>query len=513
MVDDRPSNLTALEAVLQPLGAELVKATSGEEALWRLLEHEFALVLLDVQMPGLDGFRVAQLIRERPSTQSLPIIFLTALSREPDHIFRGYEHGAVDYLVKPFDANVLRSKVAVFVDLYRKSKLVEIQAELIRKKEREELQLASEERFRRLTEAVPVCLWAIRNDGTAYYSNRKAGSCFSPSTPEPSHFLDAVHPEDRAMVDAGWKQARSYLEPFQLECRLRNRTDTWRWFSLHGVPTYDASGVSVGWIVSGSDIDRSRRAEESLLQKESELQVANAAKDAFMAAASHELRSPLTAAKLALRKVNKGGPTSVTPKTVELVARQVDRMAKLVDDLFDVSRLQHGRLALELSKFDLASLAKEVHERVSGCSERHVFRCEVPSGLELYADRGRLDQVLTNLLANAVRYSPEGGEVVIGAEPTGENVHLYVKDQGVGIPKEKHKVIFERFGQAHGARYGGLGLGLTIVEGIVLQHQGRIWVESDGQPGLGSTFHVQLPRAAAAKAEVQQPQLSLVAAS
>src|SRR5205823_3460842 len=123
LVDDRPSNLTALEAVLEPLRVKLVKATSGEEALWKLLDEEFALMLLDVQMPGIDGFRVASLVRERPATRTLPIIFLTALSREPENIFRGYETGAVDYLVKPFDARVLRSKVHVFIELFRKTKL------------------------------------------------------------------------------------------------------------------------------------------------------------------------------------------------------------------------------------------------------------------------------------------------------------------------------------------------------------------------------------------------------
>jgi len=445
IVDDRMANLIALEAVLAPLRVDVVKATSGEEALWKLLDREFALVLLDVQMPGMDGFRVASLVRERPSTRALPIIFLTALSREPENVFKGYEHGAVDYLVKPFDANVLRSKVSVFVELYRKTKLVEQQAELLRVQERAELEMESERRFRRVIEAVPVCIWAMRTSGECYYANKKAWSCFPAGATQLTGFLDAVHPEDRPPVEAAWSRARPAFEPFELECRLRHRADTWRWHGLSGVPKYDDGGLVAGWIISAADIDRSRRAEESLLQKERELQVANQAKDVFLAAASHELRSPLAAAKaqvgLALRKLKKDGadPAQFPGKAFALIDRQVDRMTRQVDDMVDVTRIQHQRLALEPRDFDLAELVREVHERVDGSSERHVFKCKVDDGLLLTADRERLDQVLTNLVSNAVRYSPEGGEILVGAEAEGDGVHLFVKDHGLGIPKESSR--------------------------------------------------------------------------
>src|SRR5262249_5795455 len=118
VVDDHPANLVALEAVLDPLGHEVIKCSSGEEALRHLLNRDFALILLDVQMPGLDGFKTAQLIKDRPKSRDIPIIFITALSRDSSHVFRGYSHGAVDYLLKPFDPDILRSKISVFVELY-----------------------------------------------------------------------------------------------------------------------------------------------------------------------------------------------------------------------------------------------------------------------------------------------------------------------------------------------------------------------------------------------------------
>lgn len=497
LVDDAPANLTALEAVLEPLDARLVRANSGEEALWKILAEEFALVLLDVQMPGMDGFRVASMIRARPSTSTLPIIFLTALSREPSHVFKGYEHGAVDYIVKPFDPSVLRSKVSVFLDLYRKTKLIEQQAEALRLKERQELERRNEHRFRGVTESVADCIWAARPSGAFYYANRNARQCSPRPAGDSFSLLEAVHPEDSTELERLWSHALNAGEPFELECRMRHSEEDWRWHITRGVPECDEDGRILGWIVSATDIHRRKQAEETLVAAEQQLRLANEAKDAFLAAASHELRSPLSIlkaqAQLAVRRL--GNDTSDFPgKAFALIDRQVDRMARLVEELLDVSRIQHGRLSLEPEQFDLADLAFEVSERMQMTASAHEIRCEVPRGTFLTADRGRLDQVLTNLLTNAIRYSPGGGEILVGGEALGHEVRFFVRDRGIGIPPENHRTIFERFGRAHGSRYGGLGLGLTITEGIVLQHGGRIWVESEGEHGKGSTFYVQLPR-------------------
>src|ERR1700694_2984852 len=132
MVDDHPSNLVALSAILQPLGQDLVRANSGREALRELLESDFALILMDVQMPELDGLETARLIKERPRNKHIPIVFLTAIAKDPSYIFRGYQEGAVDYMLKPFDPEILRAKAAVFVDLWRKGELLRRQEALLR---------------------------------------------------------------------------------------------------------------------------------------------------------------------------------------------------------------------------------------------------------------------------------------------------------------------------------------------------------------------------------------------
>ena len=176
-------------------------------------------------------------------------------------------------------------------------------------------------------------------------------------------------------------------------------------------------------------------------------------------------------------------------------------MAKLVEDLLDVSRVQVGRLSLEISEYELKTLIHECAERVQALSEQHPIELRLPEGdVEIEGDRSRVDQVITNLLSNAIRYSPRGGSVILTLEVEQDAVHISVRDFGIGIPPDNQAVIFERFGRAHGSKYGGLGLGLTIAQGIVEQHGGQIFVESKGVAGEGSTFHVRLPKSAHVRA-------------
>src|SRR6188508_1418525 len=172
LVDDRPANLVALEATLRPLGIRLVTAVSGPEALRRLLADEFALVLLDVQMPGMDGFETASLMKRHPRTAHIPIIFVTAIQRDASHVFAGYERGGVDYLMKPFDPTILRSKVRVFVDLYVKERQLREQSALMHERESRDREHRTEERFRALLDSMPLCVWALGADGTPVYANR-----------------------------------------------------------------------------------------------------------------------------------------------------------------------------------------------------------------------------------------------------------------------------------------------------------------------------------------------------
>jgi signal transduction histidine kinase len=353
LVDDRPENLLALEATLKPLGLRIVKARSGEEALLHLLRETFAVILLDVQMPRLDGLQTAELIKHREQTRHIPIIFITALSRETAYVFKGYAHGAVDYLLKPIDPEILRAKVRVFCDLF-------VRGEHIRKQ--------------------------------------------------------AVESE---------------------------------------------------------------------------------VKDVFLSSVVHELQTPLAAAKaqaqLALHQLSDRREEVGTANALRVISHQIDRLTRLVTDLLDVNRLESGAFELQVSEFDLSAMLEELRKRIEPPDGRHGIQIRTPERLSLVGDRDRIEQVLENLLSNAIRYSPDGGQISVTADKEGDSVHLVIRDQGLGVPKEHQQVIFERFARAHGPLYGGLGLGLTISKGIVEQHGGRIWVESTGKPGEGSAFHVRLP--------------------
>jgi len=353
LVDDRPENLLALEGVLKPLGARLVKARSGEDALLHLLRETFAVILLDVQMPRLDGLQTAELIKQREQTRHIPIIFITALSRETAYVFKGYEQGAVDYLLKPIDPAILRAKVRVFCDLF-------VRGEQIRRR-------------------------AFEND----------------------------------------------------------------------------------------------------------------AKDVFLADVVHELKTPLAAAKaqaqLALHQIGERRGGANTARALRLISQQIDRLNRLVGDLLEASRLDSGTIELKLAEFDLPALLEEMRHRMQPLGEQHPIRVQAPETLALMADKDRVEQVLANLLSNAIRYSPQGGPIEVTATPSAKAVRLSIRDHGLGIPKEQQPLVFERFGRAHGSSFGGLGLGLAISKGIVEAHGGRIWVESEGKPGEGSVFQIELP--------------------
>ena len=491
LVDDHPPNLIALEAILDPLNQQLVRAQSGEEALKALLHGDFAIILLDVQMPGLDGFQTASIIRGRERSRHIPIIFLTAYSKEPTHVFKGYRTGAVDYMVKPFDPDVLRSKVAVFVELHLAKEQVKVQAELLLQREREAFERSSALRYQHLMDMMPQCVWAAREDGTIYLVNEYWTEYTGLTLEDTARggYSEVAHPDDRARMIDAWDHSVRSGEPLEIEFRIRSRDGGHRWFLGRAVPER-ADGKIMGWVGTATDIEDHKRDQVALKK-------ANQAKDEFIAAASHELRTPLAAAKaqtqLALRRM----AAEVDPKSVqalEVIGRQIERMTRLVDDLLDVSRLQTGRISLQLKPFDVAKRLRESCERVQALTDKHQIEVQASEGTEIVGDDDRIEQVFTNLLTNAVRYSPKGGAIHVVVEGEPDAVHVWVRDHGLGIPKEQQAQIFERFARAHGNKYGGLGLGLAITQGIVAQHGGAIWAESDGVPGQGSTFHVRLPR-------------------
>ncbi|HVZ87541.1 MAG TPA: ATP-binding protein [Polyangia bacterium] len=494
LVDDHPANMVALEAILSPLGHELVRASSGEEALRQILRRDFALILLDVQMAGLDGFQTAALIKQRPRSRHIPIIFITAVGRDAAHVFRGYSEGAVDYLVKPFDPDILRSKALVFVDLYLKGERIKAQERLLREHERAAMERASEERYRHLLDSMPQSIWAADATGQITFWNR-AGLAYQGgdgSTVTEESLWRSVHPDDRAAARKSFEEGVTRNEPFEREVRLRRASDgTYRWHLARAVPERGSDGEVVGWIATATDIDDQKKAEQTLRE-------AIGLREDFLSVASHELRTPLTSLRLEvenLLRFSRRGET-VPPGVVTRVQRidaQAARLNHLIDELLDVSRIAAGRLELEIEEVDLAKVVDEVRTRLCDEADRRGCAVEVRACPAVgWWDHSRLDQVVTNLLSNAIKYGA-GKPIEVTVTVSDDRAVLAVHDHGLGISPEDQDRIFRRFERAASSRnYAGIGLGLWIVKQIVEALGGVVRVES--RPDAGSTFVVELPR-------------------
>ncbi len=282
LVDDRPENLLALEAVLESPGYNLIRAQSGTDALKQVLLKEFAAILLDVQMPGMDGFETAALIRKRERSRHVPVLFITAINKDEPYVHRGYRLGAADYIFKPFDPEVLRAKVGFFVDLFEKNKQIARQAELLRQSEQREkqrqlaeLRRQNEARYRNLADAIPQIVWTASASGHVDYVNRRGIDYVGRTNLSPSKLLRTLlHPGDYAQTMADWREAIRAGRAFSLEARLQRGTDNaYRWHLVHLQPETDANGQLVAWLGTATDIDDQKHIEQALAAEKEQLAV------------------------------------------------------------------------------------------------------------------------------------------------------------------------------------------------------------------------------------------------
>ena len=505
MVDDHPPNLLALEAILSPLGEELVGVTSGEDALRQLLEGEFALILMDVQMPGMDGIETAAVIKQRERNRSTPIIFLTAIAKDPSFIFKGYSQGAVDYLLNPFDPEILRTKVSVFVDLWRRGELIKRQAAMLRAQQLREFERRSEVRFHALTDSMPQCVWAARRDGEIYYCNRVWREYAGPEAG--LSFFGGVPPDELSAVQSAWAATIRGGRGLEREQRLRRHDGELRWHLCRVVPEHDEHGTVVGWIATATDIDHQKRVEEAhaaLLLREQEaraqLEEANRSKDEFLATVSHELRTPLNAIlgwTCMLRTGVIEGEDKVR-RALETVERNARAQTQLVDDILDVSRIIAGKLRVQVQRIDLRGVILAAVDAVRPAAEAKQLELALDlrdEASEFHGDPDRLQQVVWNLLSNAIKFTPGKGKVSIELRRWNGDVEIAVADTGMGIARDFLPHVFDRFRQADSSStrmQGGLGLGLAIVRHLVEVHGGTVAAESEGE-GKGARFSVRLP--------------------
>jgi PAS domain S-box-containing protein len=264
LVDDRRENLLALEATLDPLGHRLVSVTSGTAALKELLLGDFACILLDVQMPEIDGFALAELIKQRERSAHIPILFVTAISTEERHVFEGYSAGAVDYIFKPVDPGILRSKVGVFVELWDKNRQLREQSDQLLEQELTALERASEERYRALADAMPQIVWQAGVDGGATYFNRRwfEFTGMAPEEAGPNAWTKVVHPDDLPVAMSRREETLRSGDTFEVEYRFRAADGTYRWHLGRAVPIRDRRGEIELWVGTATDIHDRKLIEE-----------------------------------------------------------------------------------------------------------------------------------------------------------------------------------------------------------------------------------------------------------
>ena len=382
IVDDLPENLLALEALIKREDRMVYKALSADEALSLLLQHEFAMAILDVQMPGMNGFELAELMRGTEKTRNIPIVFVSAAGRELNYAFKGYESGAVDFLHKPLDIHAVKSKVNVFVDLYRQSKAMKQQVEAL---------------------------------------------------------------------------------------------------------------------------EQSRREQEALLQQlqstQLELEQAVRMRDDFMSIVAHEVRTPLNGLILEtqLRKMHLARENAAAFSLDKMHAmvdrdeRQIKSLIRLIEDMLDVSRIRTGKLSIRPNRFDLSALVRELLQNFAPQIDAAESSVSLEANEPVVGnwDEFRIEQVISNLLTNALRYGAKSPIAVRVYSDNGQ-ARVEVRDQGIGIGEENQKRIFQQFERVTAKHaVAGLGLGLFISEQIVTAHGGTITVES--RIGEGALFRVCLP--------------------
>jgi len=495
LVDDYPANLAALEATLDPLGHRLIRATSGRQAIELLAREEVAVVLMDVRMPGLDGFKTAELMRSRWRSRSTPVIFLTAADTDTAAILDGYARGAADFLVRPFEPEILRCKVAVFVDLYLKEQTIRHQAAALRQQERETLERKSDLRFRKMMDAMPLCVVVTDSQGRPVYWNESALTYIGIAPDDTTSryaLLDSVYPTDREHLAQLWNESITYRRHFELKFRIRAGDGLYRWHLGRGIPQRDETEAVTGWILTATDIEVENQA---LLQAEG----ANRIKDEFLATVSHELRNPLNAIVGWVNLLQNGSLDAAGSKrALETIERNVHLQVSLIDEILDLSRIAKGKVHLTLRQINLIPLIESALDVIGPWADAKNLQVEWQWNgppLRINGDSERLQQVISNLMSNAVKFTPAGGRVRVSLEPSVREVTLTVTDTGKGIATEFLPFVFDMFRQADSSttrEHDGLGLGLAIARKLVELHGGRIRADSEGVD-RGATFSVTLP--------------------
>ncbi|MCW2263776.1 MULTISPECIES: ATP-binding protein [Sphingobacterium] len=483
IVDDQEANIYSLKKLLESQNFSVDTALSGEEALKKVLKNNYALIILDVQMPGIDGFEVAETLSGFNKTKDVPIIFLSAVNKDKKFITKGYASGGIDYVTKPIDPDILMLKVKTFSRLYEQTVALNDMQQVLRLEieERKKAQQELKEQVENLhstLESLPQLAFTANGDGEIEFVNSKWLSYAT------SNKFPTTHADDPD-IHVSWAEALIAETPIELEVRIKELKDELFRFHLLRIIPIKEKNNQVKWVGTFTDIDDQKQMEKK--------------KDEFLSIASHELKTPLTSikayAQLLERTINTAKDVTAV-KYINRVQSQVTKLSGLITDLLDISKIENGKLKITKKNFDFENLLTnaidiiyQTHENNSVTIEREGDRIE-----ELFlGDEVRIEQVLINYLTNAIKYAPNTDRIIVRTEKEDDQLIVSVKDYGIGIPEHKQKNIFGKFYRVEesSVRFQGLGIGLYICSEIIKQHNGTVGIQSE--LGQGSTFYFTLP--------------------
>ena len=554
VVDDDAATLAAYEAALSPLGRRVVVADSGIQALVKLLDQDFALMLLDVAMPEMSGLETARRIRQRPRNKGLPIIFITGMDSSAEVMLEAYGLGALDFVAKPILPEVLRAKARVYLQLQDRTRALTRESAQLRDAHRQlvaadeklrerEREARATHRLQKLQDATAALAQASTPAEVAAVAVRLGADAVGASTasmwiaqPDGSLAIEASQgiPEEflapwRVIHDTApgavtrtlhtrqpiWvESAADYMREapeafdhadaagrvwaFAMLPLIRNSTGigvlSFGFPGEHAFPDDERRFLTGLARICEQVLDRSRyHVAEGAARRTAE--AANRRKDEFLAMLSHELRNPLWTMVNALETIKARAPFG---NELSVMERQVEHLTHIVGDLLDVSRITRGKIQLRREPVPLAAVVAEAVEtaRPAIAQRAHCLTVDVPGDLLVDADPHRIRQVLDNVVDNAVKYT-DRGSVEIAARRDGAQIRITVRDDGRGIAPELLPQLFEPFVQGEqplDRSEGGLGIGLTLAAALVELHGGTIEAHSDG-PGHGATFTLRWPAA------------------
>lgn len=486
IVDDNQSNLYSLQKLLESKDFQVETANSGEEALGKALKNDYALIILDVQMPDMDGFEVAETLADYSKTKEVPIIFLSAVNTDKKFITQGYASGAKDYVTKPVDPEILLLKVKTFYNLQEQNIAMKktqqnLELEVKGRRESQVTMKSQIDHFHLMLESLPQIAFTLNEAGSVDFVN---GKWYEYSDSEQN--FPEIHPDDPDITEE-FERCRKKGKALELEIRIKNViSGNYRYHLLRVTPVYDEDRIK-NWVGTFTDIDDQKKIEKE--------------KDEFLSIASHELKTPLTSIKAyvqLLERKLKLDKESSEAGFVMKVQGQIEKLNTLITDLLDVSKIENGKLKINKKPVNLENLINNAIETILQTHDQREVKIErhgTKPDILIPLDEIRIEQVLINFLTNAIKYSPNNNQVIVTTfvDKEAEEVRVNVTDFGIGIPDFKQDSVFKKFYRVEESslQFQGMGIGLFICSEIIKQHHGSVGVSSILDEG--STFYFTLP--------------------